>query len=64
MAVAGDLHALGAGIDRLGLEFLMQRELFDQSVTQLGIVIDDQDLAGVRHGRLRGGKPRYRCCAK
>jgi len=58
MAVAGDLHPLGARIDRLGLEFLMQCELFDQRVAQFGVVVDDQDLTGVGHGnRLRGRNP-------
>ena len=48
----GGLHALGAGIDRDRLEFLVQRELLDQRLAQLGIVIDDQDLADVRHAAL------------
>ena len=45
----GGLHALGAVVDRDRLEFLVQRELLDQRLAQLGIVVDDQDFAGVRH---------------
>ena len=61
VAVAGGLHALRAGIDRLGVELLVQRELLDQRVAQFGVVIDDQDLARVGHKRLRGTEPLYRC---
>ena len=57
MAVARRLHALRAGIDRFGVEFLVQRELLDQRFAQLGVVIDDQDFAGVGHERLRGRNP-------
>ena len=38
----------------VGLEFLVQRKLLDQRLAQFGVVVDDQDLAGVGHGRLRG----------
>ena len=30
-------------------EFLVQRKLLDQRLAQFGIVVDDQDLAGIRH---------------
>ena len=46
LAGLGALHALGAGIDRDRLEFVVQRELLDQGVAQFGIIVDDQDLAG------------------
>jgi hypothetical protein len=57
MAVARGLHALRAGIDRLGVELLVQRELLDQRVAQLGVVIDDQNFPRVGHQRLRGRNP-------
>ena len=45
----GGAGALGAGIDGGGLELVMQRQLLDQRVAQIGIVIHDQDLAGIGH---------------
>jgi hypothetical protein len=61
MAVAGGLHALRTGIDRLGVELLVQCELFDQRVAQLGVVIDDQDFPRVGHKAPPGREPLYRC---
>ena len=49
LAALGRLHALGAGVDRDRLEFLVQRQLLDQRLAQLGVVVDDQDGALVRH---------------
>ena len=49
LAALGRLHALGAAVDRDGLELLMQRQLLDQRVAQFGIVVDDQDGASVGH---------------
>ena len=49
------MHALGAGIDRQGFEFLVQRQLLDQRLAQIGVVIHDQDLAGVGHWTSSGG---------
>ena len=49
LAGLGGMDALGPVLDRNRLEFLMQRQLLDQRIAQLGIVIHDQYLAGVRH---------------
>ena len=49
LAGLGGLHALGAGLDRDRLEFLVQRKLLDQRVAQLRVVVHDQNLAGIRH---------------
>ena len=49
LAGLGGLHALGAVFGRDDFEFLMQRELLDQRVAQLRIVVHDQDLADIRH---------------
>src|SRR6185295_2442131 len=47
---------LGSVVDRDRLEFLVQRELLDQRLAQLGVVFHDQDLAGIRHSSaLRTG---------
>ena len=54
LAGLGGLHALAATLDRDRFELLVQRELLDQRGTQLGIVIDDQDLATVCHARASG----------
>src|ERR1700748_2366187 len=43
------LHPLGAIVDRDRFEFLVQRELLDQRLAQFGVVVHDQDLAGIRH---------------
>jgi len=45
----GGLSALGAGIDGGRLKLLMQRELFDQRVAEITVVVHDQNLARVRH---------------
>ncbi len=45
----GGAGALGAGIDGGGLELVVQRQLLHQRVAQIGIVIHDQDLAGIGH---------------
>jgi hypothetical protein len=46
-------------------EFLVQRELLDQRLAQLGVVVHDQDLAGIRHSSaLRTGVSPERRCAK
>ena len=47
----GGLHPLAAAIDRDRLEFFMQGKLLDHRVAQFGIIVHDQDLAGIRHGR-------------
>ena len=44
----------------IGLELLVQRELLDQRLAQFGIVVDDQDLAGIRHGIASGAAPQLR----
>ena len=54
----GGLHPLGAVVDRDRFELLMERKLLDQRLAQFGVVIDDQDLAGVGHRCLRNGSPR------
>ena len=60
----GLLHALGAGIDRDGLELVVQRKLLDQGVPQLVVVVDDQDFAAVGH-RIRSPRASARrICAK
>ena len=41
--------ALGAGIDRDRLEFVVQGELLDQGGPQLRVIVDDQDFAGIGH---------------
>ena len=46
----GGAGALGAGIDGGGLELVVQRQLLHQRIAQIGIVIHDQDLAGIGHG--------------
>ena len=60
--------ALGAGIDRDRLEFVVERELLDQGGPQFRVIVDDQDLAAVGH-RVPGPPRRYmaiarRLCAK
>ncbi len=45
----GGGSALGAGVDGGGLELFVQRQLLDQRLAQIGIVIHDQDLAGIGH---------------
>ena len=40
---------LAAAVDRDRLELLVQRQLLGQRIAQLGIVVDNQDLARVRH---------------
>src|SRR6184192_576365 len=45
----GGLYALGSIVDRDRLEFLKQCELLDQRLAQLGVVVHDQDFAGIRH---------------
>jgi hypothetical protein len=55
------LHALGAGVGRHRLELLVQRQLLDQRVAQLGIVVDDQDLADVGHHGSRPSKNAAGC---
>ena len=45
----GGLHAFGAGIGGDSFEFLVQRQLLDQGLAQLGVVIDDQNGPLVRH---------------
>ena len=42
-------HALGAGIDRDRLEFVVQGELLDQGGPQFRVIVDDQDFAAVGH---------------
>ena len=49
LAALGRLHRLGAAVDRGRLELLVQRQLLDQRLAQLGIVVDDQDGSRVRH---------------
>ena len=50
------LHALGAGLHRDRFELVVQRELLDQGGAQLGVVVDDQNLASIRHeSALRSG---------
>ena len=45
----GGAGALGAGIDGGGLELVVQRQLLHQRIAQIGVVIHDQDLAGIGH---------------
>ena len=54
LAGLGRLHPFGAGVDRDRLELLVQRELLDQRLAQFGVVVDDQDLAGIRHSLAPG----------
>ncbi len=68
LAGLGRLHALRAVVDRDRFEFLMEGELLDQRLAQFGIIVDDEDLAGIRHSLevpgpalLRNTAPR---CAK
>lgn len=42
-------RAFRAGIDGGCLELLVKRQLLHQGIAQIGIVIHDQDLAGVGH---------------
>src|SRR5262249_52297246 len=49
LAGLGLLDALGAGIDRDRLEFVMQRKLLDERVPQLVVVVHDQDFTAIRH---------------
>ncbi len=49
LAAFGRLHALGAAVDRGGVELLMQRQLLDQRLAQFGIVVHDQDGTLVGH---------------
>src|SRR6266566_6221624 len=52
----GGLYALGSIVDHDRLEFLKQCELLDQRLAQLGVVVHDQDFAGIRHSSaLRTG---------
>ena len=57
LAGLGGVHALGAGIDAGGLELFMQGELLGQPVAQLGIVVDDQNLARIRHSTTATALP-------
>ena len=60
------LNALGAVLDRFRFELLVQRKLLDQRVAQFGVVIDDQDLASIRHSPIASGTglAASRPCAK
>ena len=49
LAGLGRLHPLGAGVGGDRLEFLVQRELLDERVAKLGVVVDDQDPTRVWH---------------
>src|SRR5438105_4399097 len=59
LAGLGGLHALRAALHRNRFEFLMQGELLHQRIAQLWIIIDDQNLAAIRH-RLRPWNPALR----
>ena len=45
----GGLHAFAAILGRHGLEFFVQRQLFRQRIAQFRIVIDNENLARIRH---------------
>ena len=46
-----DREAGGGGVGRLGyLEFGVQRQLLGQRLAQIGVVVDDEDLARLGHG--------------
>ena len=49
LARAGGLHAFGAGVDRHGFELVMKRELLDQRITHVGVIVDNEDSAGIHH---------------
>ena len=53
LAVLGGIDALGAGLDRVGLELLVQAELLGERAAHVGVVVDDQNLAGNGHQRAR-----------
>src|SRR6516165_4118387 len=57
------LHPLAAAIDRDRLEFFMQGKLLDHRVAQYGIIVHDQDLADIRHGRHLRKLPIMQCPA-
>src|SRR5215471_7908675 len=58
------MYALGSIVDRDRLEFLVQRELLDQRLAQFGVVVHDQDFAGIRRpsgpASARNGVARHR----
>jgi hypothetical protein len=54
------LHALGAVLARDRLELLMERELLDERVAHVGIVVDDQNPAGTGHCAGLAIRPRGR----
>ena len=59
MTVLGGLQALGCGVDGPRLEFLVQRELLHQRGAQFGVIVDDEDFAGIRHDLSPGEKPAF-----
>ena len=60
LAGLGRLHAFRPAIDRDRLELVVQRQLLDQCFAQLRLVVDNQNLTGVRHGL----KPSARAAAE
>jgi hypothetical protein len=49
LAILGRLHAFGAAVGRNRVKLLVQRQLFDQRLTQFGIVIDNKDGPFIGH---------------
>ena len=49
LAVLGGLNALRPPVDRNSVEFLVQRQLFDQRLAQLGVIIDNQNRTLIGH---------------
>ena len=62
----GGLYPFGPVVDRDRLELLVQRELLDQRLAQLGVVVHDQDFAGIRHSSalMTGISPERRCASR
>ena len=49
LSLLGYLHALGAILCRGSFKLLVQRKLLRQRIAQLGIIVDNENLTGIRH---------------
>src|SRR5881409_3050591 len=50
LARLGGLHRPDAGVYRNGLELVVQRQLLDERLAHVGIVLHDENAAGIGHG--------------
>ena len=49
LSLLGDLHALSAILCRGSFKLLVQRKLIRQRIAQLRIIVDNENLMGIRH---------------